>query len=618
MYGNSEQVKSGVSVKRFILPLVTIYLLISFSKVYKAFHSPYFTRDEACIYWTESAFQYRYAKMVARLGALPSIDSMVEAPAGFNLKKNHPVTMEVIAGLVYRFLHIQIPFHYFLIIFVSFYSSLPVIPVFLLSSYIWGRYRSGILSSLSFSASLAPSMHVLNMSYELQDFSLGFILLHIYFFIRAEESNERNEIIKYSLLSGSFLSVAMASWHLSHFYYTVFLVYLSFRILFSKDYNTIPFILLSSVIILCSFGVPLLYKSRFFLTAPMLLNYILLIACLFRERKKRIIVFVSFLPLLLYLIMFPAGVFNPAFKSGILPLTLAKIRYLGRKPSDPSGLSWETLVIWSHPLETPTLKWTVKVMGYHILWSIPGIIYIFKRKRHPLFLFFTLFFAFSYLLFERMDVFLLFFLSVAIGKLALKKHLTLISALTMLPLFYYFYTYTPSNPGPQRSYLIELVDYVRNETEEDCIIMAPFHIGPTLLLWGDRRIIFHPKFESFGMVKKLKRYESLLFSDEDSLYRFAKENHADYLVISSDMLLSLHGESLRYRNHKLKMNKRDVLFLLHFHPERLKHFELTFSNPHYRVFRIVEKAFYRPIKMENYPVYIETNFDLKKLGIYGE
>lgn len=622
-------------IKNKRIPLLIIFLIfigLSLFKTCKVLNSRYLTRDESCTFWTESAIQYHYAKAVAMGENIPVVDRKAEYPGGYPAGRYHPVLMEGVAGYLYRVLPLNdIPFHVFLIILMSFYSSLSVIAVYLISSEIWDSKWTGIFSALLYSFTFSASMTVLNIAYEFQDFTLFLMFFHIFFLLRAERTENNYSLLSNTFLSGAFLFAALASWHLTQFYYAVLLVYFFLRLIIDENYDFRILYILTGFVILSGLTLPLLDPPVFFTSFPMLFNYCLLIITPFRLKNRWAsagILLLSFLSLLFIksLFMDYNSGFNMMLKRGIFPLILAKIRWFGNRPPGGANLNWETLTLWVHPYNNPALEWTVKSFGVLLPSSLfAGFLLVKKTiqnknlNQYLLIIFFFSVFLISYLFFERMDVFLILFMAVLAG-LFIHRYSNIwgwIILLLMIPNLIIVAKHKPNPPGPQRNYLLQVLRTIKSKTSPDSPVLSHFAYSPTILAWTGRPVIFHPKFESPSIVDKVKDFEHLLFESEKNFYDYCKKYGVEYFLLSSDLLLSRNYTTIRYRTQNLRMEKECVLFKMHFSPEKLKYFYLIYSNPQYRIFRIHYPGEKIPEEeFEYFRAFDVNNFDLRKLGIH--
>lgn len=94
----------------------------------------YDSKSDVGLFTTESAFQYRYAKMVSEAKAIPSFDKKAQWPEGIKTFSELTVFMEYVCGITYRIIRVIFPsmqFHVFIAYFLSIFTSLVIIAVFL-------------------------------------------------------------------------------------------------------------------------------------------------------------------------------------------------------------------------------------------------------------------------------------------------------------------------------------------------------------------------------------------------------------------------------------------------------------------------------------------------------
>ena len=104
----------------------SIFLLkVNYSKTQQA----YDPHDETAYYWSESAFQYRHAKLIGEGKEIPPIDVDAQFPEGVATSRELTQFMEQTTGLTYRLVNSihPIPFRDFVIYFFSFVSSLSIL-----------------------------------------------------------------------------------------------------------------------------------------------------------------------------------------------------------------------------------------------------------------------------------------------------------------------------------------------------------------------------------------------------------------------------------------------------------------------------------------------------------
>jgi len=236
-----------------------------------------------------------------------------------------------------------------------------------------------------------------------------------------------------------------------------------------------------------------------------------------------------------------------------------------------------------------------------------------------LFLFFIAAFLPLYLLLIRLDAFLIWFLSLQAAYVFRfqKKGLRLVLLLSLCINALLLFNQPLKILGPEHNYLLGVIKYIRNTTPADAVVLTSFAYGPSIITYAERSIILHPKFEAKNMTAKVKSFEHSIFESEAEFYEYCMTYGAHYFIYQADMLLAHGSESIRYRTHNLILNRDCIAYKLHFQPGHLDHFELIYSNPHYRVYRILKPGDWRHDRSSEYfRIYDEKIVDLSTLGIF--
>ena len=637
--------------------IIAIYILASLLELDHFQHAPYFhPQNDTWLFTSESALQYRYARMVAKGRSIPRLDVKVQYPEGLELFSNLTVSMEFVSGYLYRFLSrfISFPFHVFLIYFVCFFSSLTIFPAYLISYKVWGNRFSAIASTAFYAFSL-PSMSRTIGNYLREDFALPFIFFSLYFFLASlYEANDtwtkKYWKISAPYLSGLFMAIALVSWHLTSFYFLAFVVYIAIKFLFQRGKNHIlmaSFGKLMLFVVVVGLVAPVLRKKLFILSPPMLIAYSVFIAYYVGKRwgwKKQKILFGA---ASVILICSTAIIFAKHYReySHVYSLLIHKLLYLGTKPSDPTKLPYHASVLWlGGAFETAQLGFTI----FHFSTLIPlGLFSLFessydflKRKTktgEDLLIFFAFVFLGSYLLVRRMSPFLCFFLCLFIGRMLLgKSKRTVIWISIILTLAFAFEvhkTITLRKPTTfkkivakipekkpafqilqQATDKLDLVRWIRGNTLDSDAILTWFGLGPMILTYTDRPIIIHSKFESQYIREKYKKFIFTLYDDEEKFYDICRKFQADYFVYDPAFLLNNTRDSNRYLTNNLVLKKNSAAYKFHFAPELLEHFTLMYQNSSYRIFKVDEMVSSPiPEELSYQPVYDVSLFQVKQV-----
>lgn len=584
-------------------------------------------KDDTGFFWTESALQQRSARLIATNGRLPISDKKAQYPEGLAYQDRLTVLLEITSGYIYRlFVPKTVPFHLYLIIFISIWSSLSVIPLYL-SIYLLTKSKNlGLLGCMFYALTPAVYITVTAPAFELQDFALPLIFIHLYFFARAVKTSKTLKY-SYAALSAAFLFVALSSWHLTQFYYALFVLFIITIAFFVPTTDIKPFCVIAGMSALAGLLVPVLQTAGFLFSFSMLMSYGVILSMLIPEKKvllRRISLFLIVgISIMVTILVATTRIPEYSFVYGLM---LEKITHLGIKPDDLAKLSWETLVMWVSPFTSPSVKEIAIFIGTLLIVGFAGTVVnlrkLFKKIINTcdgLFLFFTVAFLSLYLLLIRLDAFLVWFLSLQAAYVFRfqKNGLRLVLILCLCINAFLLFNQPLKILGPKRNYLLGVIKYIRNLTPEDAVVLTSFAYGPSIITYTERSIILHPKFEAKNMTTKVKLFEHKLFEPEAEFYEYCVTYGADYFVYQADMVLARGPESIRYRTHNLTVNKDCVAYKLHFQPGNLNHFELIYSNPHYRIYRVLKPGDWLHHKSAEYlRIYDEQIVDLSKLGIF--
>lgn len=607
--------------------LVLIFLFMVGFKVQAIYRGQNFNlKDDTGFFWTESALQQRTARLIATNGRLPTSDKKAQYPEGLEYQTRLTVLMEITSGYIYRlFIPKTVPFHFYLIIFISIWSSLSIIPLYLSIDLLTKNKISSLFGCMFYALTPAVFITVTAPAFELQDFALPLIFTHLYLFARAIKTNKTVRY-SYAALSGAFLFVALISWHLTQFYYALFVLFIIILAFFTPATDIKSFYVIAGMSTLAGLLVPVLQTAGFLFSFSMLMSYGVIVSLLIPGknvllRRISLLVFVGIAVVLTILV---ATVRIPEY-SYVYGLMLEKIKHFGIRPGDPAKLSWETLVMWVSPFTSPSIKEIFLFIGMLLVVGLGGMVInlkkLFKKMINTydgLFLFFTAAFLPLYLLLIRLDAFLIWFLSLQAAYVFRfqKKGLRLVLLLSLCINALLLFNQPLKILGPEHNYLLGVIKYIRNTTPADAVVLTSFAYGPSIITYAERSIILHPKFEAKNMTAKVKSFEHSIFESEAEFYEYCMTYGAHYFIYQADMLLAHGSESIRYRTHNLILNRDCIAYKLHFQPRHLDHFELIYSNPHYRVYRILKPGDWRHDRSSEYfRIYDEKIVDLSTLGI---
>ncbi len=440
---------------------IALIALVLASTLFKthAFHETahFAPEDDTGLFWSESAFHYRYARAIANGEPVPSLDREAQRPEGIVPMRELTMGMEFAAGLSYRALRpllADTPFHVYLVAFISFWSSLSIGAAYFAGRALWGSATHGLVAAAAYALSPLSVFRTVG-NFLREDFALPFLFLAFGSLVSALgrrddaaavgdrcRSSSRFAPARFSparlagaltspaLLSGIALAVGVSTWHLSRFYLLVYAVLLGFVVCAGPP-RLRPLLesVRACVAALAAAGllVPVLRAKRFLLSPGFLVLVGLLIVLELASRRAargaglsaRALFAATAAAVALALVgarLVPSAEGEYSHATGLF---FEKLRFLGRKPDDPGLLSEDARVFWVGPFGTPALGTILLAFSTMLLWA-PAAFGVaaraaLRRRLDPAQLLALLlghFFAGAALLIERMSVFLIFFAAI--------------------------------------------------------------------------------------------------------------------------------------------------------------------------------------------------------------
>jgi len=635
--------------------LAALFTFVSVTKVQANMSLDRFDpEDDTAFYWTEAAVHYRYARMVAEGRPIPRHDIMLQYPEGVDTFRALTVVMEYVAGYTYRLLAglvENVPFHVFLIWLTSFFSSLSLIPAYFLARRLFRSELAGLVASLFYGLSLASARRMIG-NYGREDFALPFLFGAVA--LLAMDLDAKDDVKGRSLTlmqaggAGLLLSVGLASWHFSRFFFLAVAVALTLAVLLAPRERlgalgrTVG--VMMAVVLPAAMLAPVL-RAKLFWASPQVALCLAVVAVAALETRRRrpghqegraISFFgwtlsirrlsrwaIVLAPLLVLSLLFrPEG----EGYGHVWALLAAKIRYLGVKPADPAALPYEARVLWVQAFNSPTLLRVLSWFWPHILvcpvaaWQILGAerrernLPSERRAHHVPLLFvatLTLVFAGLFLLVARLSAVAVFFLSVAAGGCAygLRPRRSGLAAICLLPVtlllgYEFLHMGEPTLlvrtlrriAGPRERFAVyawqsnrvQVARWIAENTPPDAVIASRFSAAPLVLTYANRAIALQPKFEAAGIRRKVREFNEALYSTEEALAAFCEQYGVTHFLFDFWNALELGPDSPRYVGDALRLSTRTPAYEMQFAPERLKRFRLTYQNFCYRLYKLVE------------------------------
>ncbi len=614
--GNSFNISNHKATWHLMLIYALLLIIFIASIQYKNYlfstFENYQRSDSTGAFWTEAAFHFRHARMVKDGLGIPTLDKQVQYPEGIEIWKYCTPIMDWLYGTLYRLgLSPNMPFHQFVIKTQYIWSSLSIFAIFLGGLALWRNHWSSLLGAAFYAFSLG---HLDRVSlYLRENFALPLIWLHLALFLMAVRSKRKSKNILLSIGSASLLISAFASWHVSRFYFLIFIIGLAVTQLPLKGKNLIgsvyfynvrrALLLITAFNIVAALLLPMLKVTNFVTDPSMMLSYGLLVCYYFlpwpARMKEKAYYLLSLVILAIFFFTSYALEKAQGFYSHVEELLKSKIHFLGKLPEDPTLLSFEARVMWNGPFKSPSLE-------YFLILAIPGIVLLsliivmmirdwHKGKANRLatiIAFLSIFSIFAFILILRLHVLMhipIAFLATRIGYSKIRKYriigIIVLSAFILIQLFLMVSTKI-TIIQPNAKVLRSLTHFIKKDTPKDAVFACEFNLGPTISCDANRAVLLQSKFENPTIRKKVQEVYEAMFNTEEELLTVCKKYGATYFVLGVDTILNTSQDSMRYINGKKGISQKMISYQMHFNEQQLQHFQLIFQNVNYRIFKI--------------------------------
>jgi len=567
--------------------VVIVYLIAVFLRLHIAGVSK--EKSEWHPFTLENALLFHYAEQFAEKGTVPRIDYRAQYPEGLQVSKKLSLGKGLAAGVVWRLLPLKVEFADFVRIFDVVVFSTGAIAMYLLVVTLTGN-RMGAVAAAAFYAIAFPAvLRSTGMEFSRENFALPFLFFHTYLYARSLKSSSPLS----SIIAAVFMAVAVSTWDMSQLYLTLVGLYVVLRLLAAPGNLSLVKYLIPTFALCAIAGVivPYLVDHNFMASYAMVIGYALVLVYAISSAKflqsKRLKRAAVLILVLAAIVIVPRVSGYGSRYSHFGDLVKAKIKYVNVKPTQPEKLSYNARIMWTPALHSATSKFFGRYpisdfVPFILLMAAPLTMWLINCLRlnkkplpegHHLIFFMAGVFFLLYLLFVRMQVFLIFFMCAAIGlnffylRLFLKRRGYIVAwIIVLLPVFVTQAAYsrkrieTRMATGEDYQHLKEVVDLVKSKTEPDAVILADFMLEPVIFHYGNRKIVLHPKFESADMRTKVKEYLEALFDGKERVfYDFCMKNGVDYYLFNPNIFWGYKNEDAWIYSSRYVSGRRGLL-----------------------------------------------------------
>ena len=620
---------------REILPLVCLLAATLWYAAFKVglmhYNPGYTPVADKGMFWSETAFQYRYAKLFAendpQVWRILKKDVGLQYPDGVDTWRDYTTFMEPFDGMVYRLaVPKSIPFHAFLLWFVALFSSLTAFLIYAVCRALWNKKAIALAAALSWMLMPASFMRQVSAIYLKEDFSLQFVASFILLFVVGIADRRR----RFPLAGSVALFVALASWHLSQFFFLMLMgcvgIFFVMRPEWERHWTrNILFYLAAALVAGCL--LPVLRYRAFVVSQGMLITYALLLSLVLLRRLKKSgpaswrlragLLGGIFIVLALAELPFAAGFKEYAH---VFELFIYKIRYLNVMPADPTLLPFEARVFWAGDFVGATMgkllgafKWYSPCILFVLISYAVGLARCKLTKQEQLLGLILCGSLFIYWLVDRLSIFLAPMLAVNLcvapavalrlfpRKASSRKARAGVGAVigpvdgTVLALLAVimaanFLAVCRMQPVIDEiaADKTELFDWLRANTSPDDPILSNFPDGPMLLLYTGRPVILNSQYENTFIRKRTQEFNAAYFGGEEQLYAFCQKYGARWLCVRSTTAIETKPGSDRFGAARIgPLPANSAAALIQFAPRSMVHFAPAFDNSQYRVMQVL-------------------------------
>ncbi len=591
----------------------------------------------------ESALLFHYADAYRKGEGIPQVDTRAQYPEGLEVARKLSVGKGIVAATAYKAVGRPGSFPDFVRRFDAAWFCLGIFAMFLVVREMGGGDLGGLMAAALYAISLPSVVRSTGLEFSRENFALPLIFLHWWLIVRGWR---RKKLLFSSVPAGVLIAIAAATWDVAQLYILLIGVFASLSLLFGKGgYRLIrAFLPGVACLVLVGATAPYLREHGFVFSWGMLVWYSLAAAFLSRALSRGRVprlpktVFLVVLASLAVVVMGQTA--YPVTYSHFARLFMAKLKCLNLKPLNPAKLSHDARILWTPALHSATSQFLGKypISDFEVLFLLgvgPLVLLmrsLFKRNgsdSEKALLFWLMVFFVLYVLFVRMEVFLVFFVCCLIGlgarygsdlfrsKVARAAAVALWSLVVLLGLVSEAYTYyikkpiTPLSFGkiykiadtgsPYRANK-ELVKWLRSNTEQDAVVLANFTLEPTIFAYAKRAVVLHPKFESKRMRSKVKEYLDALFSkSEKDFHDFCVRHGANYYILHPGVFAGPRSKnwiySHRYMVDRAERQPEYGSLAMRDNPDRLLYFKKVTDVSmkgdafgfFYRVFKVVSR-----------------------------
>jgi len=594
--------------------LVTIYLIAVYSR-YEIAHYQGSQSGTVLPFTLESALLYNYADTISRGETVPDNDIKAQYPEGLNVRQRLSLSQEYVMGTLYRlFFKSAIGFHDFIRLYSALFFSLSICAVYLLVYSLTENAFAGVLSALFYAVCIPCVIRSTGQEIMGENCGLPLFFFHMWALTMSIKMNEYT--VKkwlYALCAAGFLALSLVCWDMMQIYIYIFVLFVTILFFTSGKYYHFAFSFCVCIagLVVAGLANPYLRWHEYLWSYPMVVGYSLIIMTPFTRSnyvitRLRKLCFILIVLAAIY-ISYCVTLYGDHY-GHFMQLFWYKIRFWNTKPIDPLLLPYTVRSLWVPALHSVGIKDALRFFAsmvplVFVSWCF--LVYEVSKKRLPVAWLFiltlTALFIPLYILFSRIEVFVAYFSCILIGGVyalgtkyfpRLKYVLLVILGLCFLYEADRTYAGLPQW-GRNVNYpaLVSLTNWIEARTPADSVCLATFGLSPSLLAYGKRAIVLHPKYEDAAIRKKVKEYDTMIFStSEDDFYKICKKYDVTHYIHSRGTFTDRSINGRRYLAGVMQPSYKTNAYKFEIAPLLLTKYRKLYENDGYLVYKIVDGA----------------------------
>ncbi|MCB1196298.1 hypothetical protein KDK77_08945 [bacterium] len=609
---------------KYSLLIIGFLLLFVFGYMYRM--RPVFIQDSFMLDY-DYGFHLRMTEEVLKHGRMPDIDPLAWYPEGKPVRELLPPILYYLGAGFYKI------YEHFstgsvqdsIVLFYALLCSLTMIPVFMIVKVLEKKQYIAFIGAALAALMPAHLSRTLCTRYRYEGPGVIFLLINMFFFIKAIEENDKKKFYIYSITATIFMMLAIGTWRVSLLFPTLYCVTLVLLIILRRtDARFLgAFTIQSAGVVLCFIGYTFLRSQNYIFTfnAQLIIGLGIAAACTKWWKKSG---FTPIEPLLLLipvcmLIFIPMLNLASGYESFVKILTL-KIKYSIQKfkvTGIENILFMNTAELTSVPpmrlFEWDMCSWSAVLIFYY-----PITLFFFRNKKEKtplgeiLIAVFFVTLVFLTVLFYRNKVLLALFVGIA-GAISVNNTIEffkqfsyrkvaclatiLFAGVIVLATGLNTHRYIMKLHVQMRSYLDITLKKFAELNSEKLPSLCYWSYGYAVQAYVGCPTFLDGLLESPRVHERLVEKSTLLLqNDEYEFYKFCRKYDMHYFVVdkfaSRTQLYVLYAE-LPYlslfdpEGKPTEKGKETIRARLCFYPQTLNKFQLLYTNPRFNIYKIL-------------------------------